>query len=476
MKRALLPSLFLAVTAALSLNHAKETSSAPPPLKALMVTGGCCHDYEQQKLILSAGISERTHIDWTIVHEGGTSRDHKVSLYKKADWAKGYDVVVHNECFGALKDDAFVNGIAKAHADGVACVAIHCSMHSYRAAKTDEWRKCLGVSSYNHQSHAPIKVRTVKKDHPIMKGLPDAWTTPKGELYRIKKVWDTATPLAVGEGATKGEEHACVWVNEYGKGRTFGTTLGHHNETMLAEPYLDLVTRGLLWATGKLNDDGKPLAGYGSPDATTTVALEKAKDADGWVSLFDGTSLDHWQRGNGDPVDGGWIITDKKELYRSKRTGDIFSKEIYGDFELEFEFKIAEGSNSGLKYRFGNYGGQRIGAEYQVLDDTKHPDGKRGADRLTAALYDVIPTYAQKVTKPVGQYNQGRVVARGSRLQHFLNGQLTVDVDQNTDSWRDALEDSKFRKAKDFATKPGRIMLQDHNDPVWFRNIRIRRL
>ncbi len=195
-----------------------------------------------------------------------------------------------------------------------------------------------------------------------------------------------------------------------------------------------------------------------------------------WVSLFDGSSLDHWQRGNGTPVDSGWVITEEKALFRSGATGDIFTKEIYGDFELEFEFKMAEGSNSGVKYRFGDYGGKLIGAEFQILDDSKHPDGKNGADRLTASLYEVIPPYESKRLKPLGEFNRARIVARGSRIQHYLNGVLVVDVDQQTDSWKDALEDSKFRASKDFATKPGRIMLQDHNHPVWFRQIRIRRL
>ena len=108
-------------------------------------------------------------------------------------------------------------------------------------------------------------MKNLKPDHPVMKGFPAEWTTPKGELYRIEKVWETATPLAEGTSGPK-ETHICVWVNEYGekKSRVFGTTIGHHNETMLEPTYLDLVTRGLLWATGKLGEDGKPLPGYGA--------------------------------------------------------------------------------------------------------------------------------------------------------------------------------------------------------------------
>ena len=265
---ALLPLAILASLAFAATPRAQEEepAAAAAPIRALMITGGCCHDYEKQKLIISSGISERANVEWTIVHEGGKSRDHKVSIYSKPDWAKGYDVILHNECFGAVTDDAFIEGITQAHKDGVASVALHCSAHSYRNAKTDEWRKMLGVSSYNHGPKNPIVMTNLKKDHPVMKGFPDQWTTPDGELYNIKKVWDTATPLVEGEAG--GKKNICVWVNQYGKGRTFGTTVGHHNETMMEETYLDLITRGLLWACDRLEDDGKPKPGYAAASSS----------------------------------------------------------------------------------------------------------------------------------------------------------------------------------------------------------------
>src|SRR5687767_8184327 len=105
------------------------------PIRALLITGGCCHDYTNQKDILTKGVSARTPtpVEWTVVHEG-TKREHKHSIYAKPDWSKGYDVVVHDECFGFVDDDAFVEGIVKAHAgpNGVPVVAIHCAAHSYR--------------------------------------------------------------------------------------------------------------------------------------------------------------------------------------------------------------------------------------------------------------------------------------------------------------------------------------------------------
>lgn len=245
---------------------AAKAKAAVKPLKALMITGGCCHDYNKQKVIVPAGISQRANVEWEIVHEGGSGRNHKVSVYSKPDWTKGYDVIVHNECFGGVKDDDFVTSISKAHLDTPA-VVLHCTMHSYRSAPkgADEWRKFLGVTTTSHGAHAAITMKNLKPEHPVMKGFPAEWTTPKGELYQIKKVWETATPLAEGTSPRDKKTHVCVWVNEYGeqKSRVFGTTIGHHNETMSEDTYLDLLTRGLLWATGNLSDDGKPAAGYG---------------------------------------------------------------------------------------------------------------------------------------------------------------------------------------------------------------------
>jgi type 1 glutamine amidotransferase len=115
-----------------------------------------------------------------------------------------------------------------------------------------------------HQQRRPFDVETVKHDHPVMKGWPALWHDAPDELYEVLKVWPDCTPLA--EAITPGkasDRHPVIWVNKYGKARVFGTTLGHGDETMNRPEYLDLVTRGLLWACDKLDENGKPKAGYG---------------------------------------------------------------------------------------------------------------------------------------------------------------------------------------------------------------------
>jgi type 1 glutamine amidotransferase len=241
--------------------------SAQAPLKVLMVTGGCCHDYEKQKVILADGISARANVEFTIVHEEGpkgkADKEHKVSIYEKDDWAKGYDVVLHNECFGAVTDVAFVERIAKPHFDGVPAVMLHCSAHSYRMAQTDAWRHALGQRSMSHEKNRDLLVKNIAPEHPVMKGFPMEWLDKADELYKNEELFPGFVPLAKAYGEDTKKDHNLIWVNTNGQGKVFGTTMGHNNSTMEAPVFLDLVSRGLLWACGKLDAEGKPVAGYG---------------------------------------------------------------------------------------------------------------------------------------------------------------------------------------------------------------------
>ena len=240
------------------------------PLRALMVTGGCCHDYANQKKILSEGLSARANVAWTVVHEGD-SRTNEVSIYANPDWAKGYDVVLHNECYGFVTNVALVERIAAAHHAGVPAVMLHCSTHSYRMAATDAWRELLGQRSMSHESGRDFTVTNQAPGHPIMMGFPATWLAQKDELYKNEKLFPNFVPLANAWGVETKQTHAVIWVNTYGKARVFGTTLGHGNHVMADPVFLDLVARGLLWTCYKLDDQGKPLPGYeASSQAATT--------------------------------------------------------------------------------------------------------------------------------------------------------------------------------------------------------------
>lgn len=253
------------------------TQDRPKPLKGLLITGGCCHDYENQKRIITEGISQRVNIVWDTVHEGGTGRDHKISVYKDKNWAKKYDVIFHNECFGGVKDDKFVESIAAAHHAGVPAIFVHCSLHSYRNAPAgaDAWRELIGVTSRSHEGKRSVKVVRQNDQHPVMKGFPAEWPTPNGELYKIEKVWPNCIPLAKAYGEDTKKDHTVIWLNTFGRARVFGTSLGHHNETMNNDVWLNLVSRGLLWTVDRLQQNGKPMPSYDGTGVQPIVIIPK---------------------------------------------------------------------------------------------------------------------------------------------------------------------------------------------------------
>jgi len=289
MKKLLLPA-FLLVGSSLALSSLQAADT--PPLKVLLITGGCCHDYTKQKDILKAGLEERANIVVTQIHvetTKGFETKPALPIYGNPDYAKGYDVVVHDECAAGIADQAVIEGVLKPHRDGIPGVNLHCAMHSYRIGNPNEattelgtphslWFEYLGLQSSGHGSQDPIAISYIDKESPITKGLSD-WTTGKEELYNNIKIFETAHPLAHGKQTghvkkknadgtetveEKTNEFVDVWTNLYnGKTRVFSTTTGHNNDTVAEGKYLDLVTNGLLWACDKLDADGHPKAGYG---------------------------------------------------------------------------------------------------------------------------------------------------------------------------------------------------------------------
>ncbi len=238
------------------------------PLKAMLITGGCCHDYVKQIEIITKGVSARANVVWTVKHFKNIKRGEAPEMFYDKDFAKGYDVIVHNECWAHFKNDIVIEQFVQAHHDaGAAVVAIHCAMHTFRDAKTKEWDNLLGVESRRHGAKFKIFVKINKSEHPVMATVPKDWVTRNGELYHTKLL-PSAVALGTGskDGTSAGQQ-VCVWTNEYKGTRAFCTTLGHHNETMTDPVYMDMLTRGVLWACKKLDDKGKPMPGYGPTKA-----------------------------------------------------------------------------------------------------------------------------------------------------------------------------------------------------------------
>lgn len=262
-RRALLVACLAFATLA---SRSAAQADEPRPLRALLILGGCCHDYKTQQTLLTQGLSARINVQWAIGYDPDTGTKHLNPWYEKEDWAKGFDVVVHDECCSDVKDDKTVERILKPHRDGLPAVILHCGIHSYRSEgypRSTPWFDFTGLASTGHGPQAPIEIKYLDDDRKITQGL-KGWTTQNEELYNNSagKLLDTAKPLAVGRQMYKNKEGQditadaiCVWTNKYGdKTRVFATTLGHNNVTVGDDRYLDLVARGLLWSVGKLDD------------------------------------------------------------------------------------------------------------------------------------------------------------------------------------------------------------------------------
>ncbi|HIG11933.1 MAG: DUF1080 domain-containing protein [bacterium] len=197
--------------------------------------------------------------------------------------------------------------------------------------------------------------------------------------------------------------------------------------------------------------------------------------ASGWQLLFDGETTAGWRSisSPGFPS-SGWDVQDGS-LHHTQGGGDIVNEEVFGDFELEFEWKVSAGANSGLKYHIPSEDAPAaLGPEYQVLDDS--PSGDAGPAQGAGALYDLFPSSGTEHAL-VGEFNRGRIVVRDGRIEHWLNGVRGLSVDTTSPAWRVAHEKSKFSRIAEFGrTGRGRIALQDHGSEVWFRSLRIRRL
>lgn len=201
-----------------------------------------------------------------------------------------------------------------------------------------------------------------------------------------------------------------------------------------------------------------------------TIVLASALSAAEPVAL----SLADFTDAKGNAPAATWVVEADGSIHRTSKAGDLISKLEYSSFEVEWEWKVAPGGNSGLKYWVisGPKGGF-IGVEYQMIDDERHLDAKKGGSHNTASIYDIKGAAPDKAVKPAGEWNKSKIIVKDGVIQHFLNGKLAVEADTKADDWKQRIAKSKFGKMPGFAPGKGKIMLQDHGDEVWFKNIRI---
>ncbi len=218
------------------------------PVNAMIVTGGCCHDYTGQTKVLMDTLNAVMPIHWTVVQGMASLPEGKLPLYQNPDWAEGFDIVVHNECWADVNLPAqIVQNITRAN---VARMFLHCSLHSYRVMADDSWRELIGMTSRHHTPSHNIALTWTEGD-PVTAGLPP-YVTPIDELYVIEKTWPNTKVLASAVSPEPGAPtYPVVWTHDYRGARVFGTTLGHGNETFHTNQFKELVTRGFRWALKK---------------------------------------------------------------------------------------------------------------------------------------------------------------------------------------------------------------------------------
>lgn len=229
-----------------------------------------------------------------------------------------------------------------------------------------------------------------------------------------------------------------------------------------------------------------PLSGQAAQksaaDASKLNQLTPEEQRSGWVLLFDGHDLDGWRgykkadaSGTRWKVENGLLTLPANDGKDTLGARDIISRDTFDQFELTWEWRISKGGNSGVKYFVLEDRDAAIGHEYQMIDDERHPDAKIGPKRQTAAFYDVLAA-SDRPLKPAGEFNASRVIVKGHTVEHWLNGKRVLQYQLDSPALRAAIAQSKFKGIERFGKlQNGHILLQDHGDQVWFRNIKIKR-
>ncbi len=220
-------------------------------------------------------------------------------------------------------------------------------------------------------------------------------------------------------------------------------------------------------------------------------ALTAAEKSAGWMLLFDGKTFEGWRGYGRQDVPGAWSIDDGAIKINgsgqgeagARNGGDIIFDRPFKNFELQFEWKVAKGSNSGVFYLSQEIEGQPIfksSPEYQILDNVNHLDARLGKDgnRQSASLYDMIPAKPQN-SKGFGEWNTGAIIVYKGTVVHMQNGEVVLEYHLWTPEWENMIENSKFKGWTDMINAGGKdrqgyIGLQDHGDDVWFRNVKLK--
>jgi type 1 glutamine amidotransferase len=445
-------------------------------IPVLIVSGANNHDWEYTSPSLERMLEASGLFDATITTDpAGTLADATAIIKFKA-----FVLDYNGPRWGSAAEKNFLSAVR----GGKGVCVIHAANNAFPGWTEYEtlvghlWRE---DNDTGHGKFHAFDVTVFDREHPITRGLFDLrahhdelyhrlWQSPGSNHRILASAWSTRE--TDGSGAAE----PMLTVGSYGEGRVFHTPLGHvgkDDEASRAShadrQFQELIVRGTEWAA----------TGDCSGRATTANLLTKEEHEAGWKLLFDGFSPQGWRgyRRKDFPELGWKVEQGALTLGADGGGGDLVTTAEYGDFELEFDWKVGIQSNSGVIYRVGEdaEASYMSGPEYQVIDDSVFGD-KPSPDQSAGALY-ALAAPEDKLLLPVGGFNRGKVVVQGWRIEHWLNGRLLLTCDLAGEDGRERIAASKFKDMPLFASLAhGLIALQDHGDSVAYRSIKVREL
>jgi type 1 glutamine amidotransferase len=453
-------------------------AAAPTPrtpaekIPVLIVSGASNHDWQWTSASLQRILEERGLFEVEITTE-------PAKTLADAEDLRRFQVLVldyNGPRWGEPAETSFLEAVR----GGTGIAVIHAGNNPFKG--WEEYEKLVGDLWREGTGHGKFHAFDVVFDrgHPITHGLMGMKAHPDELYHDLVRTPGTdyavfATAHSAKENGGTGEDEPMLFVGAYGQGRVFHTPLGHvwpgveSTRASHEDPqFRDLVARGVEWAaTGSVTPH---IAG---------LPEEISSHLEPWTFLFDGVTSRGWRgfKRKGFP-ERGWRIEDGCLVVEAGGGGgDILTEGVYGDFDLDLEFKLAPKANSGIIYRCTEQGetAWQSGPEFQILDDSgmdEPPEPKHAV----AALYDVYEPQYPKLVQPAGTWSLARVLVRGWEVEHWLADGLVLQCDLASPDGQARIAASKFAGMPFFAkAREGHVALQDHGDEVWFRNIRIRR-
>jgi len=449
-------------------------SSAEAPIRAVVLTGANNHEWKWTAPELANTLGETGRFVVTTVTDPAAWLVDEAAREVTGD-VQLYVLDYNGPRWGEAAERVFVEAVR----GGAGVTVVHAANNAFPGWTDYEdmvgllWRDGAGHGAYH-----PFDAHVVDHHHPITHGMADLRLHPD-ELYHGLRAAPGAdyrvllTAFSDAKTGGTGRHEPMATAGRFGDGRVFHTTLGHvwagvpaTRATWLDPQLRRLVARGSEWAaTGRVTLGPEPLNALSDEERTL-----------GFESLFDGRSLRRWRAYRGEaPPPTGWVVRDAAIVHeQGGGGGDLVTIDEYADFDFRFSFRVAPGANSGVIWHVLETADQTYmtGPEYQVLDDAKlAPAPQHGV----GALYDLVPAGA-KTVRPAGEWNEGRIVVHGGRVQHWLNGTCVVDAPCAGPEWEALVQQSKFRDWPFARAGRGRLALQDHGDEVAFRNLRVRSL